>query len=109
MSGTMIIRPARLSWRPKSFSSAITVARFRLRFGSSAVRPTTLAVWLVALLAARTDSMAAPRVSHFKLLTAPGTIGTLSVTEDGNTVDTDFRVDDNGRGPKLKEHILAGP
>jgi hypothetical protein len=68
-----------------------------------------MAVSLLAFLSARTDSMAASTVSHFKLMTAPGTIGTLSVTEDGNAVDTDFRVDDNGRGPKFKEHIIAGP
>src|SRR5262245_29761195 len=52
---------------------------------------------------------AAPTVSHFKLLTAPGTIGTLAVTEAGNSKDTAYRVDDNGRGAKLKEHILVGP
>jgi imidazolonepropionase-like amidohydrolase len=45
------------------------------------------------------------QASHFTLMTAAGPIGTLAVTENGNRVDSDWRVDDNGRGPKLKEHI----
>src|SRR5262249_26021625 len=63
-----------------------------------------LAVWLTLT----TGLLAAPTVSKFKLLTSSGPIGTLSVTENGNEVDTDFRVDDNGRGPKIKEHIVLG-
>src|SRR5262245_7844553 len=111
MSRTEINRPARNLEPPKPCSSAISAGRSRLRFATWCIRPTILfyAVCLAALLASRIDSMAAPKVSHFKLLTAPGTIGTLSVSEDGNTVDTNFRVDDNGRGPKLKEHIIVGP
>ena len=46
-----------------------------------------------------------PETSHFTLMTAAGAIGTLTVTENGNSVDSDWRVDDNGRGAKLKEHI----
>src|SRR6516162_11338917 len=99
MSETEINWPALDSGLLKSFSRTIAEARSSLNLTAGAVRPTTLlpAVWLLAFLTARTDSIAAPTVSHFKLMTAPGTIGTLSVAEDGNAVDTDFRVDDNGR------------
>jgi hypothetical protein len=82
---------------------------------SESMKPTTptlrhqIATWLLLSLFASTAALAAPTVSHFKLLTAPGSIGTLAVTEDGNTTDTDFRVDDNGRGAKLKEHIVVNP
>ncbi|MBI3867454.1 MAG: amidohydrolase family protein [Verrucomicrobia bacterium] len=67
-----------------------------------------LGVCALFLLAGHSVSVAAPTVSQFKLLTAPGTIGALTVTEDGNRVDTDYRVDDNGRGPQLKERIIVG-
>jgi imidazolonepropionase-like amidohydrolase len=43
--------------------------------------------------------------SRFTLMTAAGPIGTLTVTENASSVDSDWRVDDNGRGAKLKEHI----
>jgi Amidohydrolase family len=51
-------------------------------------------------LAATTEKMA--------LVTANGRIGTLVVTTQGTTIDVDWRVDDNGRGPKIKEHIVLG-
>jgi imidazolonepropionase-like amidohydrolase len=35
-------------------------------------------------------------------------VGTLEVTTAGKTVDVDWRIDDNGRGPKIKEHIELG-
>src|ERR1700748_1151293 len=51
-------------------------------------------------LAATTERMA--------LVTANGRIGTLAVTTQGSAIDVDWRVDDNGRGPKIKEHIVLG-
>ena len=58
---------------------------------------------LSSLLVAASPQSA--ETSHFTLMTAAGAIGTLTVTENGNSVDSDWRVDDNGRGAKLKEHI----
>jgi len=52
-------------------------------------------------LAATTERMA--------LVTANGRTGTLTVTTEGRTVDVDWRVDDNGRGSKIREHIVLGP
>ncbi|HEY3586785.1 MAG TPA: amidohydrolase family protein, partial [Myxococcaceae bacterium] len=51
-------------------------------------------------LAATTERMA--------LVTSNGRTGTLSVTTEGRTVDVDWRVDDNGRGSKIREHIVLG-
>ncbi len=36
-------------------------------------------------------------------------IGHLHVTRKGSRVDTDFRIDDNGRGPKIRESWRLGP
>jgi imidazolonepropionase-like amidohydrolase len=36
-------------------------------------------------------------------------IGTLDATVSGNRVEIDWRIDDNGRGPKIKEWIELGP
>jgi len=36
-------------------------------------------------------------------------VGTLDVSTAGKTVDVDWRIDENGRGPKIKEHIELGP
>ena len=46
---------------------------------------------------------------RFTLVTSSGTIGTLTVTENGRSVENDYRVDDNGRGSKLREHLDLGP
>jgi imidazolonepropionase-like amidohydrolase len=50
--------------------------------------------------------------SKFVLLTTAGQIGSLDVTEtagpEGAIVDCVFTVDDNGRGPKLREHVEIG-
>jgi hypothetical protein len=51
----------------------------------------------------------AQQQTRFAVVTSSGTIGTLSVSEDGRSADTVYRVDDNGRGSKLTEHIELGP
>jgi hypothetical protein len=67
-----------------------------------ALRASVLLALLPSLaLAGTTERMA--------LVTANGRIGTLVVTTEGRTVDVDWRVDDNGRGPKIREHIVLGP
>src|SRR5258708_2488428 len=50
----------------------------------------------------------AQQASRYSLVTSSGTIGTLTVTESGRSVDNDYRVDDNGRGSKLREHVELG-
>jgi hypothetical protein len=65
----------------------------------------THAVVLAALAVLLSARLTAQQQSRFVLLTSSGTIGTLSVSEDARGVDTVYRVDDNGRGSKLTEHI----
>src|SRR4051812_2596399 len=62
-------------------------------------------IWLPLLLAA------APAVTpeRFTLLTSSGPIGTMSVTRADTSVDVDWRVDENGRGPKIHERVALGP
>lgn len=42
----------------------------------------------------------------YALVTANGRIGTLKVSTQGNVVAVDWRVDENGRGAKVREHIV---
>src|SRR5262249_910543 len=51
---------------------------------------------------------AAQQPARYTLVTSSGPIGTLVVTESGRTIDNDYRVDDNGRGSKLREHVELG-
>ena len=90
-----------------STNQTATKGRFLARCADR-VFPSVVLLALISFVATFA-SFAAPTVSRFKLLSAPGEIGSLVVTEDGKAVDTDFRVDDNGRGAKLKEHIELGP
>ena len=50
----------------------------------------------------------AATVDTYALLTANGRRGTLTVTTQGAAIDVDWRVDNNGRGPKIREHIVMG-
>jgi len=61
--------------------------------------------FLVALLPA---TGLAATLEKMVLVTSNGRTGTLSVTTEGRAVDVDWRVDDNGRGPKIREHIVLG-
>jgi hypothetical protein len=54
------------------------------------------------------SSLATAAPARYTFLTAAGPIGTLTVTRSGNTVDNQWRVDDNGRGEKLDEHLELG-
>src|ERR1700674_5932608 len=63
---------------------------------------------VLSLLAASSRPLLAQQ-QRFTLVTSSGTIGTLTVTESGRSVDSDYRVDDNGRGSKLREHVELGP
>ena len=47
-------------------------------------------------------------MQKLSLISSAGPIGTLAVTTNANVVDVDWRVDDNGRGPKIKKHIELG-
>ncbi|HSP19983.1 MAG TPA: amidohydrolase family protein [Myxococcaceae bacterium] len=64
------------------------------------------APFLCSFLLCSAASAAAP--DTYALLTANGRTGTLKVTTQGTAIDVDWRVDDNGRGPKIREHIVMG-
>jgi hypothetical protein len=66
-------------------------------------------VLALLLLAVPSPAPHAQQQQRYILITSSGTIGSLTVTESGRAVDTDYRVDDNGRGSKLREHIDLGP
>src|SRR5215467_1474082 len=69
----------------------------------------TAAAALAALSMLLTGGISAQQQTRLALVTSSGTIGTLTVSEDGRSLDTVFRVDDNGRGSKLTEHVELGP
>jgi hypothetical protein len=61
------------------------------------------------LLALLPSLALAGTTERLALVTDNGRIGTLVVTTEGRAVDVDWRVDNNGRGPKIREHIVLGP
>jgi imidazolonepropionase-like amidohydrolase len=64
--------------------------------------------WSLLVLALLPASSRAAVVDSYALLTSTGRIGTMKVTTEGKVVDVDWRVDNNGRGPKIREHIVLG-
>jgi Amidohydrolase family len=64
--------------------------------------------WLLvaALLAAQTVQAESER---FLILSNGEAVGRLVATRDAHSVDIDYFVDNNGRGPKHKEHLVLGP
>jgi hypothetical protein len=50
----------------------------------------------------------AATIERFVILSNGETVGHLVATRDGRAVDIDYFVDNNGRGPKHKEHLLLG-
>jgi hypothetical protein len=63
--------------------------------------------WLV-LLAALPGASRAAVVDSYALVVSTGRIGTMKVTTQGKVLDVDWQVDNNGRGPKIREHIVLG-
>jgi hypothetical protein len=59
-----------------------------------------------ALLATRAVQAGTER---FVILSNGETVGHLVATRDAHSVDIDYFVDNNGRGPKHKEHVVLGP
>lgn len=58
-----------------------------------------------SLLISTGAARAAPEQRVFVFVLPAGTVGTFTVTANEGSVDTVWHVDNNGRGPKLKEHI----
>jgi hypothetical protein len=66
--------------------------------------PARLAGSLTLLLLA--SSAHAATTDRFSVVANGETVGHIIATQDGPTVDIDYAVSDNGRGPKHKEHLV---
>jgi hypothetical protein len=66
--------------------------------------------WLLVIASAvPVSARGAPEIERFAVLYNGRPVGSMEVKADGSRVDVDFRIDNNGRGPKLKERIETGP
>lgn len=64
---------------------------------------------LIAIAALQVAGVAlAVEIEHYSIITNGVDIGDLRVTRDGAHLTTRYRIDDNGRGPKLAERIETG-
>jgi hypothetical protein len=66
----------------------------------------------VLLLGLAATSAARPlqaQQERYAVMSSGDTVGHLHVTRKGTRVETDYRVDDNGRGPKIREVWQLGP
>jgi hypothetical protein len=70
----------------------------------------TLWVLLAAAVLGPASSHAASASTRKYVVLANGEqVGTFDVSTAGKKVEIDWRIDNNGRGPKIKEHIELGP
>jgi hypothetical protein len=67
--------------------------------------------WVVALsaLLVAAGAAAASRQDKYSVVANKEIVGSAVVTRAGANIDIDYRVDNNGRGPKHKEHIALLP
>ncbi|MFC4313063.1 amidohydrolase family protein [Steroidobacter flavus] len=69
--------------------------------------------WLISgalyvVMYAGTASAASAVTERYVAVVAEGQMGTLAVARAGERVDIDYRIDNNGRGPKVHESIRLG-
>ncbi|GAO04968.1 amidohydrolase family protein [Anaeromyxobacter sp. PSR-1] len=67
-----------------------------------------LALSLAAAPAAARSGPPVPAPERLAFLMGGERVGTLTVTRAGRRVDVDWQVDNNGRGPKVKERVELG-
>jgi imidazolonepropionase-like amidohydrolase len=63
------------------------------------------AAFFVSALLAVSGAQAATQRDSFVVLSSGEQIGTLVAVTNGRQVDVDWRIDDNGRGPKIRERV----
>ena len=63
----------------------------------------------LALTAAVTSAEAQAPQERYVVMSSGQEVGHLLVTRSGTRVETEYRVDDNGRGPKIRERWQLGP
>src|SRR5438105_3596838 len=66
---------------------------------------TPFAVALLAAAPSTEGGLTAPVTDSYGVVSSTAQIGTLKVSSHGNEAEIDFRIDDNGRGPKIKEKL----
>src|SRR2546421_4860493 len=84
----------------------------RVRLAERGVVMSHAALWALlagALIGSASGQAAAASTRKYVVLANGERIGTLHAVTSGNSVDIDWRIDDNGRGPKMKERIRLGP
>jgi len=68
-----------------------------------------LALLAGAVVGSASGQAAAASTRKYVVLSNGERVGTLNAVTSGNDVEIEWRIDDNGRGPKMKEHIRLGP
>ncbi|MDB5672188.1 MAG: amidohydrolase [Alphaproteobacteria bacterium] len=68
-----------------------------------------LGLLVLALLSARGALAEAATIERLSIVSNGEVVGSVTGSTQGNRVTVDYRVDDNGRGPKHREEILLGP
>ena len=64
---------------------------------------------LLALTAVAGPAAAHAQQERYAVMSSGQRVGELHVTRNATRVETDYRVDDNGRGPKIRERWQLGP
>jgi len=64
--------------------------------------------WLALALCSLSAPSAWSETERFTIIAAQEIVGSLQATRAGSTVTIDYQVSNNGRGPKLNEHIVLG-
>jgi len=71
--------------------------------------PMRIASSLIGLTAIASIAAAQAPAERYLIIVNGEQVGHLNVTRNGTRVDTDFLIDDNGRGPKIRETWRLGP
>jgi len=83
----------------------------RVRLAERGVVMSHAALWALlagAVIGSASGPAAAASTRKYVVLSNGERIGTLHAVTSGNSIDIDWRIDDNGRGPKMKERIRLG-
>lgn len=68
-----------------------------------------LGLTVVLVLSAGAEAALAATTERLTIISNRETVGSVVAVTDGAHVSVDFRIDDNGRGPKHHEDIVLGP
>jgi hypothetical protein len=72
-------------------------------------RPMSLKIRAIALLLCGVANPAFAETERLSILANGEIVGSVTATVTGNRTAVEYRVDDNGRGPKHHEEIVTGP